>query len=214
MFKQKANEEAIQALTASFGPDWKDLNTAIEPVQAQTYVDINRRVFYLDTEISWDTCEFLAKHIEYLNATSMDLTPITIKIGSNGGELTTMFTLYKILKESKIPIHTENIGGAHSAAFIIFLAGSKRTMNEYQNFIAHEGSGSFSGSYRENKSAVVAYEKDVATMREIIKERTLITEEKLEEAFSKDQDWYIDYNLAKQFGVITHDKDGNLIDSQ
>lgn len=168
------------------------------------YKDMEDRHFWLDTEVSLDNCSLLIKYIQYLNRKDPDKeTPITLHISSPGGELATMFTLYHTILNSKIPVRTINEGGAHSAAFIIFLAGHMRTMNPDVTFIAHEGSGMMGGSFRENKYAMRQYEKDVARMKQIIAERTNLTIEDIEAQFEKEQDWYIGYEDAKKLGIIT-----------
>lgn len=168
------------------------------------YKDMEDRHFWLDTEVNLDNCSLLIKYIQYLNRKDPDKkTPITVHVASPGGELATMFTLYHTILNSKIPVHTINEGGAHSAAFIIFLAGHTRTMNPDVTFIAHEGSGMMGGSFRENKYAMRQYEKDVARMKQIIAERTNLTIEDIEAQFEKEQDWYIGYEDAKKLGIIT-----------
>ncbi|MEG0693918.1 MAG: ATP-dependent Clp protease proteolytic subunit, partial [Oscillospiraceae bacterium] len=104
------------------------------------YEDMKDRHFWLDQEINLDSCSLFLKYIQYLNRNEKhDMTPITVHIASPGGELSTMFAVYHALRKSEIPIHTINEAGAHSAAFIIFLAGDIRSMNPDATFIAHEG---------------------------------------------------------------------------
>lgn len=175
-----------------------------DPSLVLFYQQLSTRDFWLDTEINWDNCSFLIQYIQYLNKNEGDdLTPITLHIMSGGGELPTMFTLYDTLINSKIPIHTINEGGAHSAAFIIFLAGSKRTMREDALFVAHEGAIGLSGNYRESKAAMQNYEIDVERMKSIICSRTEIPESEVELRFSIESDWYIRKDDAKKFGIIT-----------
>ena len=105
------------------------------------YKQLGTRDLWLDTEVTWENCVFLVEYIKYLNRTSEDfVTPITLHIMSPGGELPVMFTVYDTIKQSRIPVVTINEGACHSAAFIIFLAGTHRLMNPHATFIAHEGS--------------------------------------------------------------------------
>lgn len=167
------------------------------------YKQLGTRDLWLDTEVNWENCAFLVEYIKYLNTAEEDLTtPITLHIMSPGGELPTMFTLYDTIKQSRIPVVTINEGACHSAAFIIFLAGTHRLMNSHATFIAHEGSGAMGGSYRENKAAMEQYEKDVAEMRHIIANETGIDEEIITKKFEESQDWYIRYDEAVEKGII------------
>lgn len=167
------------------------------------YKQLGTRDLWLDTEVTWENCAFLVEYIKYLNRTSEDfVTPITLHIMSPGGELPVMFTVYDTIKQSHIPVVTINEGACHSAAFIIFLAGTHRLMNPHATFIAHEGSGAMGGSYRENKAAMEQYEKDVAEMRRIIATETGIDEDLITKKFEESQDWYIRYDEAVEKGII------------
>ena len=174
-----------------------------DPGLLMMYKNLGNREIWLDDEINWDTCAFLVQYIQYLNRAEDDFTtPITIHIMSPGGELPVMFTIYDTIKNSRIPVVTINEGACHSAAFIVFLAGQKREMRPHAMFIAHEGSGAMGGSYRENKSAMLNYDKDVAEMRHIIAAETGISEEDITRKFEEAQDWYIRYDEAKELGIL------------
>lgn len=185
-------------------PFGKESQKLPDPDLLFLYEDMKDRHFWLDQEINLDNCSLLIKYIQYLNRKEeYDMTPITLHIASPGGELSTMFAVYHTIRNSKIPVHTINELGAHSAAFIVFLAGDIRTMNPDATFIAHEGSGMMGGSFRENKVALKQYEKDVRRMSEIMAERTNFTLEELNGQFEREQDFYIGYDIAKEKGVIT-----------
>lgn len=174
-----------------------------DPGLLMMYKNLGHREIWLDDEINWDTCAFLVQYIQYLNRAEDDfITPITIHIMSPGGELPVMFTIYDTIKRSRIPVVTINEGACHSAAFIVFLAGHHREMRPHALFIAHEGSGMMGGSYRENKSAMQQYDKDVAEMRRIIAEETGMSEDVITKHFEESQDWYIRYDEAKELGIL------------
>lgn len=174
-----------------------------DPSLLMMYKNLGNREIWLDDEITWDTCAFIVQYIQYLNRAESDLeTPITIHIMSPGGELPVMFTLYDVIKSSRIPIITINEGACHSAAFIVFLAGRHREMQPHALFVAHEGSGMMGGSYRENKAAMQQYDKDVDEMRRIIAEETGMDEEIITKHFEESQDWYIRYEEAKELGIL------------
>lgn len=175
-----------------------------EPDLVMFYKMLETRDIWLDTEIDWDNCAFIVQYIQYLNKHEADnLDPIRLHIMSNGGELTAMFTLYNTIKNSKIPVHTINEGAAHSAAFIVYLAGTIRTMNPDAVFIAHEGSGGALGTFRESKSAMKQYEIEVDRMAHIIAENTNLSVEEINHNYDQNSDWYIRYEDAKRFGILT-----------
>lgn len=187
-------------------PKFNSTKELADPALQLFYDNWNRRVIWLDDEINWNTCGLIVQWINLLNETqSEDKTPIQIHIMSNGGLLSTMFTLYDTIKKSKIPVETINEGCCHSAAFIIYLAGSKRTMNENACFIAHEGSSLQGGTYRESKAAMAAYERDVQKMKEIISTETSLSVDEINEQFEKQSDWYLWKEEAKKYNIITED---------
>lgn len=175
-----------------------------DPDLIMFYKQLETRDIWLDTEINWETCAFIVQYIQYLNKVeSDDMTPIKLHIMSNGGELTTMFALYHTIKESKIPVHTINEGAAHSAAFLVFLAGKIRSMNPDAVFVAHEGSGGAMGTFRESKAAMKQYELEVDRMAELIAENTALTKDEINANYDQNADWYIRYDDAKKYGIIT-----------
>ena len=175
-----------------------------DPDLLMFFKQLETRDLWLDTEVNWDSCAFIVEYIQYLNEReSDDMTPIKLHIFSNGGELPTMFAVYDTIKKSKIPVHTINEGACHSAAFIIYLAGSIRTMNPDGVFIAHEGSGGALGTYRESKSAMQQYEIEVDRMAHIISENTKLTVEEINHNYDQNSDWYIRAEDAKKYGIVT-----------
>lgn len=172
-----------------------------DPDLLQFYKDLGKNHLWLDTEVSYEACSHL---IKWLLAADREPygTPIYIHIMSGGGELDVMFTIYDIIKNMRRPVVTINEGRCHSAAFIIFLAGETRLMRPHSIFVAHEGSAGMGGTYKEVQQATESYKKSVDAMREIISTETAITLEQLKDHFDKESDWYIDYEQAKEFGII------------
>lgn len=175
-----------------------------DPDMVLFWHQIKDREFWIDDEINWDNLAFLVQYIQYLNKyESEDMTPITLHMMSPGGHLYVMFTLYHTIKNSKIPVHTINEGICHSAAFLIFLAGSKRTMLPDSVFCAHEGSGMQGGTFRESKAAMKEYEIEVDRMKELIAKETGMDLDYLNNKFEQNSDWWIRYDEAKELGIIT-----------
>lgn len=172
-----------------------------DPDLLMFYKQLETRDIWLDTEISWEYCNFL---VQYLNWIDQDENkdPVTIHIMSDGGDLRTMFTIYDTIKKMNTPVITVNEGSCHSAAFIVFLAGHKRAMNKHALFIAHEGSSVLGGSYRESKAAMKQYDAEVEVMKNIIIHETNLTYEQIEEHFSSEADWYIGLEEAKEYGIL------------
>ena len=174
-----------------------------DPDLVMFWKTLETRDIWLDTEVTWENCAFIVQYIQYLNAHEADdLTPIKLHIMSNGGELTTMFAVYHAIKNSKIPVHTINEGACHSAAFIIFLAGAKRSMNPDALFVAHEGSGGAAGTFRESKAAMKQYELEVERMAALIASETKLTIEEINHNYDMNADWYIRHDDAVKYGIL------------
>lgn len=198
-------EIALDDLMKFLLPEFEPTLKLADPSLVLFYKNLQNRDLWLDTEITWGNCSFLVQYIQHLNNYEMENpnpAPIYLHIMSNGGELPTMFALYNVVKNSRIPVITINESACHSAAFIVFLAGKERRMNPDGVFCAHEGSGGVGGTYRESKAAMANYEKDVARMREIIAQETNLSTEEVEQHFSQESDWYIRYDEAVKLGVL------------
>lgn len=64
-------------------------------------------------------------------------SPIHLHIQSSGGAVTDAFALVDIMENSKTPIYTYADGYCYSAAFSIFITGSKRFANKHSWFLIH-----------------------------------------------------------------------------
>lgn len=166
--------------------------------------NLRNRDLWLDCDVDQDNCAFIIQYIQYLNTFEADnMEPIKLHIMSNGGDTHVMFELYDTMMESKIPITTINEGDAHSAAFIIFLAGDRRIMRDHALFISHEGSASVSGTHRETKAFMQEYNHLIELMVDVIVERTNLDKDFVKEKYDSDNDWYIRKDDARKFGIIT-----------
>jgi len=196
----KNNEEIeFSKIMKLFTDQGEDLTKVYDPAQLLFYKNLQKNILWLDDEISWETCAFL---IQWLQTLTEDDPPVELHIMSYGGELDTMFCLYNTIKDCKVPVTTINEGACHSAAFIIFLAGQKRIFRPDATSIAHEGSAQLGGSHRETREAMRRYEAQIKRMKEIMAEETGISFEMINERFDKESDWHIDYNTAKELGII------------
>jgi len=210
------NEEiACGILEKLLGKPYKELKQVYDPLDIIYLKEINRHEFWLEGEITWENVSVILRFLRdltfesyttYVNDQEIGkhIAPqITIHIMSCGGEIEPMFSLYDALMNYPGEVITINEGIAHSAALIIFLAGDVRIFRKYASSVAHEGSGGFSGTARETKSAMKRYEQQVEYMKEIISERTGLTVEEIDKRFSQDSDWYITRDEAMEKGFIT-----------
>lgn len=210
LFKKSESENDENKIMQILFPKFNPNKEYADPELALFYQNLKRNEFWLEGEINLDTCGFLIKYIRYLNITEMEeelKKPLIIHFNSNGGLLDTMFALYDTIKKSKKPIYGINEGICHSAALIIFLACDKRFMNPNAYFIAHEGYGGASGSYRESKAAMAQYDYEVDKMAQFFSNATNLSVEDIKKHYEAASDWYIRYDDAKEHGIITDEGD-------
>jgi ATP-dependent Clp protease, protease subunit len=111
-------------------------------------IDVIGRSFCLSKDIGEHTfAEIDAK----LSILERDLDegsprPITIKLNSVGGSIYDAWAIVSRIKSSPCPITMEAYGCVMSAATMIFLAGKKKRVSKYCEFMFHQSSIGLEGS--------------------------------------------------------------------
>lgn len=128
--------------------------------------------------------------------------PIKLFISSPGGNVSDMWALIDTMQVSKTPIYTYCSGYAHSAAFMIFIAGYKRFVGEHAKLMFHQILF-YSGwdKFLEHKQHVGEVEKEMNKLKKYVIERTKIPEAKINKVFNEKVDWYIQPEEAIKLGV-------------
>lgn len=168
------------------------------------YKDLGDRIIWIDHDIDESILEY-GKYIlrwnqEDHNIPVEERKPIKILVYSYGGDLNACFTLLNIIKLSKTPVYTYNLGVAMSAGGLILLAGHKRFCTERSTMLIHSGSGSQSGNYEEVKAQSKDYDHSVGLMKKFIMERTNIDQKTLNK--HKALDWYIYAEEQVSLGIV------------
>ena len=86
---------------------------------------LNSHTHFLTGEITEDNINACIKWIVYENLTKSSQKELTLYINSTGGDLYQAFGLIDIMRGSNYPITTIGIGSIMSAAFLIFVSGTK-----------------------------------------------------------------------------------------
>lgn len=165
-----------------------------------------KRMFFIDYSID-ETYELidLGKTILTMNAMERNipkskLKPIYLFIFSYGGDLNQAWGFVGIMKASRIPIITINMGVAMSAGFLLLISGHKRYTLRYSDAMVHQGGATISGSSAEVKSAQKNYENTIRFMENYILKRTKIPKELYKK--KKEKDWYLSPNQQLKYGVV------------
>lgn len=88
-------------------------------------------------------------HLERLNS-----DPITIRLNSGGGQVTSGLSIMDRIQESPCEIHIHASGQVCSMAILILAAGDFRTANTLTQFMHHEEVYDSSGRHSQNKGFV------------------------------------------------------------
>lgn len=179
---------------------------------ANVFINTDKRLFYLSDDINSETIGQLCFYL--LNIIQEDdekdekqkdfkREPIKFYINSNGGKVYDMWSLIDIMLNSKTPIHTYCTGYAMSAAFNIFLAGSKRFGSKHSTFLYHQIHCNANGSYQYILEDMAENDYLQNKIELYVKDRTKITEERLNKIRESKTDWYIHCDKALELGVIT-----------
>lgn len=168
------------------------------------YKDLENRVLWIDFSIDESILE-MGKLIMRYNREDKDIAiedrkPIKMLIYSYGGDLNACLSLLSIMKLSKTPIHTVNMGVAMSAGGLILLAGHKRFCLDYSIMLIHSGSGQQSGTYEQVKEQSKDYDHLVGLMKQFILDRTKIDIKLYNK--HKTADWYIYPEEQVSLGIV------------
>lgn len=168
------------------------------------YKDLSDRVIWIDHDIDESVLEYgkliLRWNKEDHSIPVENRKPIKILVYSYGGDLNACFSLLSIIKLSKTPVYTYNLGVAMSAGGLILLAGHKRFCTDRSTMLIHSGSGSQSGNYEEVKAQSKDYDHAIGLMKKFIMDRTKIDQKTLNK--HKALDWYIYAEEQVSLGIV------------
>ncbi len=161
------------------------------------------RIVYIETAV--DECmlrihkQIMLWNTEDRGKSIEDRKPIKIVIMSYGGSCDYMWMIIDMIKASQTPVYTYNIGVAHSAAGLIFMAGQKRFMTKSACVMIHEGSAGFDGDASKVLDATESYKKCLQRMRGYILECTEIPKATISR--KKANDWELDADECMKYKV-------------
>ena len=164
-FKRRKLIKQIQSFT-----DFVDLSANLNreiyltTITAQTAEAIDRIVrmwnYIDDTEI----VEFSKRH------------PIKIYINSLGGDFNAMLTIMDVIKMSKTPVQTINIGVVQKEAFFIYAMGHQRYAYPRATFLYERDLKHLDNSDEQTDKYVNFYLRQLDEIKDLVIEKTKITE--------------------------------------
>ena len=164
-FKRRKLIKQIQSFT-----DFVDLSANLNreiyltTITAQTAEAIDRIVrmwnYIDDTEI----VEFSKRH------------PIKIYMNSLGGDFNAMLTIMDVIKMSKTPVQTINIGVVQKEAFFIYAMGHQRYAYPRATFLYERDLKHLDNSDEQTDKYVNFYLRQLDEIKDLVIEKTKITE--------------------------------------
>lgn len=169
--------------------------------------DLNERKLYLNEDIDQNAIAGIVGHILRFNSEDRDKPPeerqpIILYIVSNGGEVDAGFELIDVIRMSKTPVYTVNLGYQYSMGFLIGLAGHRRYATENAKFLMHDGSQFIYNSGMKAQDQMEFQQKIEERVRKYVVGRTKISNE----LYDKHQrvEWYMFADEAKELGVTDY----------
>lgn len=174
---------------------------------------ISNREILLNCDIDDKVIEFVVKQIIDINAddeeneaTIKDYPrkemPIKLFINSSGGNLHETLSVVSAIESSKTPVWTYALGQAMSGGFLIAISGHKRFAQKYTTLMWHQANGGIRGENQKMKEYVSETDRLMRMADDIVKSRSKITQEHLDEIYKAKIDWCIGAKEAKKLGVI------------
>ena len=198
--------EALEALMGGGTPVAQSFNyTLLDSFEME---DIDDRRLYINDNIDNDVITSIGYHIMRYNRLDKGIDvkerkPIMLYLNTHGGDLYAGNSLISLIKSSKTPIYTVNLGLCFSMGFLIFLAGKKKYSMDNGIFLLHDG-----GNGDANSTAKVfdkiEFEKNVIEkkIKEYVVENTAITSKMYDKNYRRE--WYMDVDKAKELNVVDY----------
>ena len=173
--------------------------------QYQFFKHLSKREIILNGEIDDSLVERVIMPILEWNEEDKDIPteerkPIKLFTHSAGGDVYLGLVLCNVIKQSKTPVHSYTLGVSASMGCLIAISAHKRMAYEGSNFLIHDGSVHLSGSSNKIKDTMKFNEEKDLQIKNLILEKTNISEEKYDEML--DREWWMTAKTALENGLI------------
>ena len=131
------------------------------------------------------------------------LTPIEFYLSTYGGACYDGLALHDVIESSTTPVEIICTGKIMSMGVIVALGTKVRKAYRNTTFMIHQVSGLSFGTLREMEDTVAEASRINEILFNIIKSKTKVTEEQLNEVLQKKKDWFITADEALNLGLLT-----------
>lgn len=181
--------------------------------EMKSNASIRDRRIYLDSEIDRESifkCVYYLQRLKDLddkdNIPTKERLPIEIIIDSYGGYIYHGNALLSKIKQMKEEYGYHIICTVNSVAmsmgFMTLIVASERRALRYSTILCHQPSGACAGTLRDMEEQLKETQRLWQLMKDIIKEHTNITEDKLESMKKGNEDWTLSPEQALELGII------------
>lgn len=170
--------------------------------------DLQQRKLFLNADVDQLSVAEIVKHIMQFNREDIDIhdvskrKPILLYVVSNGGEVDAGFELIDIIRCSKTPVYTINLGFQYSMGFLIGLAGHKRFATPNARFLMHDGTSFVYNSSTKVKDQIDFQRAADKRVKDYIISRSNLTEELYDNKLRVE--WYLFADEAKEHGFVDY----------
>ena len=131
------------------------------------------------------------------------LAPIEFYLSTYGGACYDGLALHDVLESSSTPIEVICTGKIMSMGIIVALGAKVRKAYRNTTFMIHQVSGISFGTLREMEDTVAEASRINEILFNIIKSKTKVTEDQLNEVLQKKKDWFMTAEEALSLGLLT-----------
>jgi len=169
--------------------------------------DLRQRKLRLNGEIDQYMVSDIVRHILQFNQEDKGISPehrvpIILYVSSNGGEVDAGFELIDVIRASKTPVYTVNLGFQYSMGFLIGLAGHKRFATPNAKVLMHDGSQFIYNSGTKVQDQMEFQRKVEERVKKYIIGSSKLSEDEYNSKLRVE--WYLFADEAKEKGFVDY----------
>lgn len=138
-----------------------------------------------------------------LSPMTVALTPIELYLSTNGGSCYDGLALYDVIEASQTPVEVYCTGKIMSMGIIVSLGAKVRKGYRNTTFMVHQVSGIAFDTLRDIEETYAEASRINDMLFNIIKSKTRVTEERLNQVILQKPDWFITAEEALELGILT-----------
>ena len=134
---------------------------------------------------------------------AVNLTHIELYLSTYGGGCYDGLALYDVIESSQTPIEVICTGKIMSMGIIVALGAKVRKGYRNTTFMIHQVSGVSIGTLHDMEETVAEVGRINDMLFNVIKSKTKVSEERLNQVIQQKQDWFITAEEALELGILT-----------